>query len=149
MIERVAEERMQDKFHFTGFLAGDHLKSSSDMGVPIVGVGLLYRQGYFRQYLNAEGVQQEEYVENDWYTMPVSLEKDEYGTPIRASVDLAGETAWFHIWRVDVGRGSIFLLDTNLEDNPAHIRDLTKMLYDPSRAVNNPESSGKHSPVHQ
>ena len=56
-----------------GILSGDHMKSASDLGLPLYGVGLLYREGYFRQYLNADGYQQEEYPENDWYTMPVSL----------------------------------------------------------------------------
>ncbi len=116
-----------------GILAGDLMKSASDLGVPVVGVGLLYRQGYFRQYLNAEGMQQEQYPENDWYSMPVSLEKDDYGTPIKCSIDLAGQTVWFQIWRVDVGRCSIYLLDTNVDDNSQKLRDMTKMLYDQDR----------------
>ena len=65
-----------------GILAGDHLKSASDLGLPLVGVGLLYRQGYFRQYLNIEGWQQEFYPENDFYNLPLRLERDAAGKPL-------------------------------------------------------------------
>ena len=68
-----------------GILAGDHLKSASDLGIPLVGVGLLYRQGYFRQYLNNEGWQQEYYPENDFYTLPLIKERDEKGPPFHSS----------------------------------------------------------------
>jgi starch phosphorylase len=71
-----------------GILAGDHLKSASDLGIPLVGVGLLYRQGYFRQYLNNEGWQQEYYPENDFYNLPLTLERDEKGVPLSIELEL-------------------------------------------------------------
>ena len=118
-----------------GVLAGDHLKSASDLGLPLVGVGLLYRQGYFRQRLNAEGMQQEQYPENDWYSMPVHLEKDAQGNSVKCEIDLAGEQVIFQIWRVDVGRARIYLLDTNLPENTPHQRHITVRLYDTDRDV--------------
>lgn len=116
-----------------GVLAGDHIKSASDLGIPLVGVGLLYGRGSFHQYLNAEGMQQERFVDNDWFTMPVRLVKDDEGNPITVSLDLAGQTALVGIWRVDVGRVVIYLLDTQLEENPPEIREITSVLYPQSR----------------
>jgi glycogen phosphorylase len=72
-----------------GILAGDHLKSASDLGIPLVGVGLLYQNGYFRQYLNTDGWQQEHYSENDFYNMPVELMRDAEDKPILVAVDVA------------------------------------------------------------
>ncbi|MDR2070570.1 MAG: alpha-glucan family phosphorylase [Treponema sp.] len=112
-----------------GMLSGDHMKTSSDMGLPLVGIGLLYRQGYFRQYLNADGFQQESYPENDWYNMPVELRTDKSGEPIKISVDLAGRQAVAQVWEVKVGRSSLYLLDTNIEDNPQDFRNITSALY--------------------
>jgi glycogen phosphorylase len=94
-----------------GILSGDHMKTSSDLGLPLVGVGLLYRQGYFKQYLNADGFQQESYPENDWYNMPVEQCCDAEGTPILISVQLAGKLIYAAIWEVRVGRSSLYLLD--------------------------------------
>ncbi|MFC1716375.1 alpha-glucan family phosphorylase [Candidatus Poribacteria bacterium] len=113
-----------------GVLAGDHLKSASDLGVPLVGVGLLYQQGYFSQYLNADGWQQELYPENDFYNMAIELEQHEDGTPVTVSVDYPTGTAKAQIWRVQVGRVALFLLDTNIPDNPRpEHRDITDQLY--------------------
>ncbi|MDR0730693.1 MAG: alpha-glucan family phosphorylase [Treponema sp.] len=112
-----------------GILSGDHMKTSSDMGLPLVGVGLLYRQGYFKQVLNADGFQQESYPENDWYNMPVERRIGKDGTPIKITVDLAGRQAAAQIWEVKVGRSSLFLLDTNIEENPPDIRNVTAALY--------------------
>jgi starch phosphorylase len=112
-----------------GMLSGDHMKTSSDMGLPLVGIGLLYRQGYFRQYLNADGFQQESYPENDWYNMPVELKTDKSGNSIKISVDLAGREAAAQIWEVKVGRSSLYLLDTNIEENPQDFRNITAALY--------------------
>lgn len=74
-----------------GVLSGDHLKAASDLGLPLVGAGLLYQQGYFHQYLNADGWQQERYPDNDFYALPLQLEKDSAGNPITVFVDLPGE----------------------------------------------------------
>jgi starch phosphorylase len=112
-----------------GVLSGDHLKSASDLGIPLVGVGLLYRQGYFRQYLNIEGWQQEFYPENDFYNMPVNLERDSSGEPLTIHLDLQGQTVHVHIWRIQVGRVPLYLLDTNLEENTPEDREITSQLY--------------------
>ena len=112
-----------------GILAGDHLKSASDLGIPLVGVGLLYRQGYFRQYLNIEGWQQEFYPENDFYNLPLHLERDPAGAPLTVELDIAGRGIKVHVWRVQVGRIPLYLLDTNLEENAAEDREITTRLY--------------------
>jgi starch phosphorylase len=112
-----------------GILSGDHLKTSSDLGLPLVGVGLLYRQGYFQQYLNADGFQQELYPENDWYNMPVHLCRDGAGKPLAISVELAENSVQAWIWEVKVGKNSIYLLDTNIESNPPQFRLITASLY--------------------
>ncbi|MDY6843867.1 MAG: alpha-glucan family phosphorylase [Thermodesulfobacteriota bacterium] len=112
-----------------GILAGDHLKSASDLNVPLVGVGLLYQKGYFQQSFNFDGWQLEFYPENDWHNMPVTLECDKKGTPILISVDIAEETVWVRIWQVRVGRNSLYLLDTNLPENSPHQRAITGQLY--------------------
>jgi starch phosphorylase len=112
-----------------GILSGDHMKTASDMGLPLVGIGLLYRQGYFKQYLNADGFQQESYPENDWYNMPVERKTDKEGNPIKITVDLAGRQAAAQIWEVKVGRSSLYLLDTNIDENAPDIRNITAALY--------------------
>ena len=112
-----------------GILSGDHMKTASDMGLPLVGVGLLYRQGYFKQYLNADGFQQESYPENDWYNMPVERKTDKEGNPVKITVDLAGRQAAAQIWEVKVGRSSLYLLDTNIDENAPDIRNITAALY--------------------
>jgi len=112
-----------------GILAGDTLKSASDLGLPLVGVGLLYQQGYFRQYLSADGWQQEQYPENDFYTMPLQLERQQDGTPVTIEVSHPGREVRAQIWRAQVGRVPLFLLDTNLEANSPEDRDITDQLY--------------------
>ncbi|MDR3304166.1 MAG: alpha-glucan family phosphorylase [Treponema sp.] len=112
-----------------GILSGDHMKTSSDMGLPLVGIGLLYRQGYFTQALNADGFQQERYPENDWYNMPVERKTDRNGDPLKISVDLAGKQLVAQIWEVKVGRISLYLLDTNIDENDGHFRNITASLY--------------------
>lgn len=112
-----------------GILSGDHMKTSSDMGLPLVGVGLLYRQGYFRQYLNADGFQQEEYPENDWYNMPVRQCVDEKGQHVKIAVEMAGEHVVAQVWEVKVGRSSLYLLDTNIDENTPANRVITATLY--------------------
>ncbi len=112
-----------------GILAGDHLKSASDLGLPLVGVGLLYRQGYFRQYLNLEGWQQEIYPENDFYNLPLHQEKDREGKPLVFYLEYPGRNVLVQVWRVQVGRVSLYLLDTNLEANSPADREITTRLY--------------------
>lgn len=112
-----------------GILAGDHLKSASDLGLPLVGVGLLYRQGYFQQYLNADGWQQESYPDNDFYNMPVTLMTREDGRPIRFHIGIAGHDVVVQVWRIQVGRVPLYLLDTNLRCNRIEDRQITSHLY--------------------
>jgi glycogen phosphorylase len=112
-----------------GILAGDHLKSASDLGLPLVGVGLLYGNGYFRQALNIDGWQQELYPPNDWSTMPVHKQLGPDGTQLRVQVTMAGTPVQAAIWRAQVGRVPLYLLDTNIEDNPPELRDITASLY--------------------
>jgi len=113
-----------------GILSGDHLKSASDLGLPLVGVGLLYQQGYFRQYLNVDGWQQETYPTNDFYNMPLQLERHEDGHPVTIEVAYPQGPVTAQVWRVQVGRVSLFLLDTNLEQNSRpEYRDITDQLY--------------------
>ncbi len=113
-----------------GVLSGDHLKSSSDLGLPLVGVGLLYQEGYFQQYLNADGYQQESYPINDYANLPVTLQRDESGKVIKITVPLPGRELFAQIWKVQVGRVPLYLLDTNIPDNPREEdRNLTDRLY--------------------
>ena len=118
-----------------GVLSGDHLKSSSDLGLPLVGIGLLYQQGYFRQYLDADGWQQERYPENDFYTLPISRELTPDGKPLMINVDLPGRTLYAQIWRVKVGRIPLFLLDTNIPLNSEEDQDITDQLYGGDREM--------------
>jgi len=106
-----------------------HMKTSSDMGLPLVGIGLLYRQGYFKQLLNADGFQQESYPENDWYNMPVEKKNDKDGNPLKISVELANRIVIAQIWETKVGRSSLYLLDTNIEENDRDLRNITAALY--------------------
>jgi len=112
-----------------GILAGDHLKSASDLGLPLVGVGLLYQQGYFRQYLNPDGWQQELYPDNDFYNLPLTLERQLSGAPLTVEVEYPGRSIRAQVWRAQVGRVPLYLLDTNIEGNRPEDRDLTDQLY--------------------
>jgi starch phosphorylase len=119
-----------------GVLSGDHLKSASDLGLPLVGVGLLYQQGYFRQYLNADGWQQERYPENDFFTLPIVSERDKDGKPLVISVDLDNRPIYAQIWRVQVGRIPLYLLDTNIPANSrTEDQDITDQLYGGDREL--------------
>ncbi|MBN1411544.1 MAG: alpha-glucan family phosphorylase [Spirochaetales bacterium] len=112
-----------------GVLSGDHLKTCSDLGLPVVGIGLLYRQGYFHQYFNRDGFQQESYPENDWYTMPVTRRTDEKGNPIVIKITLGSSAVTAQIWEVKIGRNSLYLLDTNIPENNPEDRNITATLY--------------------
>ena len=112
-----------------GILAGDHLKSASDLDVPLVAVGLLYQQGYFRQRLNAEGWQLELYPRNDFYNMALEQVNQQDGTPLKIGIAFPDRTIQAYVWKVNVGRVSLYLLDTNLEDNSQQDRQITAQLY--------------------
>ena len=112
-----------------GVLAGDHLKSASDLRVPIVAVGLLYQKGYFRQYLNADGWQQETYPDNNFHVLPVTLDRDQNNEPMMIEVPLKDRIVKVRIWRIQVGRVPLLLLDTNNVENREEDRDITSCLY--------------------
>ena len=113
-----------------GILSGDHLKSSSDQDYPLVGIGLLYQQGYFRQMLNPDGWQQERYPTNDFYTLPLVPVKNVDGRDLKVTVQLPTGDVYIQVWRLDVGRIALYLLDTNIPENVLpQDRDITDSLY--------------------
>ena len=118
-----------------GILAGDHLKSASDLGVPLVGIGLLYQKGYFRQYLNIDGWQQEVYTESDFYNMPLELVENEDGQPIIISVEYPEGPVHAQIWSLSIGRIKLYLLDTNVIANSPQSRIITANLYSGDREM--------------
>ncbi|MFJ9820614.1 glycosyltransferase family 1 protein [Streptomyces sp. NPDC101151] len=113
-----------------GILAGDHLKAASDLGVPLIGVGLLYRHGYFRQTLSRDGWQQEHYPVLDPHELPVSLLKEADGGPARVSLALpGGRELHARIWLAQVGRVPLLMLDSDVEENDLGERGVTDRLY--------------------
>lgn len=113
-----------------GILAGDHLKSASDLGVPIVGVGLLYGAGYFRQSLTRDGWQVETYPVLDPDGLPLAILREDDGTPARVSLDLpGGRTLHAHVWVAAVGRVPLLLLDSDVPGNDEAARKVTDRLY--------------------
>lgn len=113
-----------------GILAGDHLKSASDLRLPVVAIGLMYRYGYFRQRLTRDGWQQEHYGESHPSQMAVHPVLDDNGEPLRINVEMRGRTVWARVWRVDVGRVPLYLLDTYLaNENDETDRWITGHLY--------------------
>src|ERR1039458_656432 len=113
-----------------GILSGDHLKSSSDQDYPLIGLGLLYQQGYFRQFLNPHGWQPERDPMNDFYTLPLETVKDAEGKDLKVSVKLPTGNVFIQIWKLRVGRITLYLLDTNIPENVLpQDRDITDSLY--------------------
>lgn len=113
-----------------GCLAGDHVKSASELGVPLCGVGLLYRCGYFHQYLNADGWQQETYPDQDFPNQPIHrLIDPDTGEQYRVNVELPGRQVTVGVWRCNTGRIPLYLLDTNFPENRREDRDITRTLY--------------------
>ena len=112
-----------------GILAGDHLKSASDLGVPLIGIGLLYHQGYFMQRLTKEGWQEEEYVDLDIKQLPFEPLKQTDGQPLIIRVDTREGFILASIWQLQVGRVQLLLLDSNVEGNTDEDRMLTSRLY--------------------
>lgn len=112
-----------------GILAGDHIKAASELGLPLVGVGIAYQQGYFRQYLNADGWQQERYPVNDFYNMPIKLVRNSDGSPLIVTVDLPGRPVNIQVWKAQVGRVELYLMDTNIPQKRKEDEDITDALY--------------------
>jgi starch phosphorylase len=112
-----------------GILSGDHAKEASDLGLPFVGVGFMYPQGYFRQRVPSHGWQEAVYQQLDMAQTPIQLIKDEDGQEIMVSVDLDGRTVHARIWRVNVGRVKLYLMDTDVDDNDPWDRELSARLY--------------------
>lgn len=112
-----------------GILAGDHVKAASDLGVPLVGVGLLYNRGYFRQRLTHDGWQQEVYPTYDFYQMPLTLARNAEGHPIRIEVEFPDRVVTCQVWKAEVGRVSLYLLDSNVLENQPWDQGITDALY--------------------
>ncbi|MEA3499778.1 MAG: alpha-glucan family phosphorylase [Candidatus Marinimicrobia bacterium] len=112
-----------------GILAGDHIKTASDLGIPLVGIGLLYKQGYFIQRFNSDGQQESIYPSYDFNELPISLVKDEKNIPLKVSVDLHNRKAYAQIWKLKVGISNIYLLDSDIGENLPEDRILTSQLY--------------------
>src|SRR4029078_4104453 len=112
-----------------GILAGDHLKSASDLGLPLVAVGLLYRYGYFRQRLRNDGWQEEHYGETFPNALPIHLVKNDDGSPLRIEVLIRERNVLAQVWRAEVGRVALYLLDTNIPENVETDRWVTGHLY--------------------
>ncbi len=112
-----------------GILSGDHLKESSDLGIPLVGVGFVYTYGYFSQRISEDGWQQAENVPIDFDSLPLIQLLDENGDPIKISIDLPGRKVFARIYELNVGRVKLFLLHTNIPDNDPNDRQLTDRLY--------------------
>jgi glycogen phosphorylase len=112
-----------------GMLAGDHLKSASDLGLPLIAIGLLYRYGYFRQRLSREGWQEEHYGAVESSDLPIHLIREKDGSPVRVEVLMRGRIVRAQVWRADIGRIPLYLLDTNIPENNEVDRWVTGHLY--------------------
>jgi glycogen phosphorylase len=112
-----------------GVLAGDHLKAASGLNIPLTGIGLFYRQGYFRQTFTNDGYQQEHYPTLDPFLMALEIVRNTDGSELRVDLDLAGETMHARIWKAQVGRITLYLLDADIETNAPEVRAVTDRLY--------------------
>lgn len=112
-----------------GVLAGDHMKSASDMALPFIGVGLLYRKGYFRQQIDADGHQEHNYPDYDLFRLPLSRVQDANGLPLTVTVELPGRNLSVAVWLAQVGRVPVLLLDTDVAENAVEDRPITNILY--------------------
>jgi len=118
-----------------GILAADHCKAASDSKLPLTAVGLLYRQGYFSQTIDADGNQHASYADSNFAELPIELARDERGDELRVSVDLPGRVVQVRMWRARAGHVTLCLLDTDLPDNGEHDRLITYRLYGGDRTT--------------
>jgi len=112
-----------------GVLAGDHLKAASNLGIPLTGIGLLFREGYFKQFLDHQGWQQETYPIIDVFDLPVQLVTDSSGFELTIEIPGPQGVIKANVWQLCIGKSKLFLLDTNLSENPKNIREITSRLY--------------------
>jgi len=112
-----------------GILSGDHLKSASDLGVPLVAVGLLYKNGYFIQKINTHGEQYEVYKNIDLYNLPITAVKDNMDEDVVIDIELGGKTLYIKLWQINVARVKLYLMDTDIEQNEEDLRNITLKLY--------------------
>ena len=112
-----------------GILSGDHLKSASDLGIPLVAVGLFYKNGYFHQKINKDGIQETEYKKNDYASLPIESVKDKEGQDLKIFVKFPNGKVYLKVWKVNVGRVSLYLLDSNIDENTEEYRYVTSTLY--------------------
>lgn len=112
-----------------GILSGDHLKSSSDMGIPLVGIGMLYKHGYFHQSINGKGEQQTEFKDIELSELPIRSVKNVDGTDLHITVKILKAKVKLKVWQLNVGRVKLYLLDSDIDENPEEYRDITTTLY--------------------
>ncbi len=118
-----------------GILAGDHCKTASDMRLPFVGVGLLYRQGYFSQTIDSHGNQRATYLDSDFEDLPITPVQREDGSELKIGVEFPGREVTAKVWRARVGNVNLYLLDTDIEENTAHDRNIAHQLYGGDRTT--------------
>ncbi len=118
-----------------GILSGDHLKSASDLGVPLVAIGLLYKKGYFNQKINGNGIQETEYNDIDIENLPIESVKDSEGKDVLVALHFPKKKIYLKAWKVNVGRVELYLLDSDIEANIPEYREITKTLYGGDREM--------------
>ncbi len=112
-----------------GILSGDHLKSASDLGIPLVAVGLLYKNGYFHQKINENGEQETEYNNIELSNLPINPVKDENGEELKIYVKFEKRKVYLKVWQINVGRIKLYLLDSDIDENTPEDREVTLRLY--------------------
>ena len=118
-----------------GILSGDHLKSASDLGVPLVAIGLLYKKGYFNQKINGNGIQETEYNDIDIENLPIESVKDSEGKDVLVALHFPKKKLYLKAWKINVGRVELYLLDSDIEANIPEYREITKTLYGGDREM--------------
>lgn len=118
-----------------GVLSGDHLKSASDMAVPLIGIGLLYKNGYFKQEIDPSGRQVAQYPLNNFGQLPIKLLYDEAGEPVFVQLELPGRILFARVWKMQVGRVALYLMDTDTRRNTEEDRQITDKLYEANREI--------------
>lgn len=118
-----------------GVLSGDHLKSASDLRIPLIGIGLLYREGYFKQEIDEQGRQVAVYPVNNYAQLPISRVRDKTGAPLFVQIELPGRILYARVWEMKVGRISLYLMDTDTDRNSDADRKITDRLYEANRDI--------------